>query len=192
MEQAAPDWAETNNAKEVLLNSPLLNQAEDPEKDFRSRNHHFTTLPVKDILKLCMSDLGIKNVDLASSLGYKMPNVIAMMKSGSMKLPASKAVDCARLLNLDPAFLLGKVIGENDADLWEVISKTFGQSIVSANEMALISFVRERLEGHDVDLTNDIEFTQVINPLLKATANRERRLTAAALARFAKLATPDP
>jgi hypothetical protein len=94
--------------------------------NYRMRDPRFTALPVKDILKIRMDDLGIKNPDMQRALDYPKPNVIAMMRGGSMRLPASKALVAARLLELDPVFLLSKVIAENDPALWDAISAVMG------------------------------------------------------------------
>ena len=76
-------------------------------EDFRERDHRFTALPVKDVLKVRMKELGIKNPELQKALDYPMPNVIAMMKSGTMRLPATKAPATAALLQVDtPSFCL--------------------------------------------------------------------------------------
>ena len=39
-------------------------------ENFRQRDHRFSALPLKDILRIKMKDLGIKNVDLQKILGY--------------------------------------------------------------------------------------------------------------------------
>lgn len=155
-----------------------------PEKDHRSRTHRFTAMPVKDIMKLRMADLDVKNVDLATALGYKMPNVIAMIKSGSMKISASKAVECARILKLDPVFFLGKVIQENDAELWDTISKVLGKRMVSNNEMEVVKLMRDELDGHDVPLAADPSFVQAVVPILQSAAKREDALKNAAMQRL--------
>jgi hypothetical protein len=153
-----------------------------PAKSFREREHRFTKMPVKDILKIRMSDLDVKNVDMQKALGYAMPNVIAMMKTGSMPFPINKTVLAAKLLQLDPVFLLGKLIEESDAGLWDVIKTVMGDRLVSANEMALIESMRAELDGFDLDLAHDDEFIQATKPILKARAKREDALRKAAIA----------
>lgn len=165
------------------MNATKTSKAE-PEKDHRTRAHRFTAMPVKDIIKLRMADLDIKNVELANSLGYKMPNVIAMIKSGSMKLGHSRAVDCARMLKLDPVFFLGKVIQESDADLWDTISKVLGKRMVSNNEMEVVKLLRSELNGHDADLASNAAFTQAVVPTLRLIAKQEDTLKEAALERL--------
>lgn len=147
---------------------------------FRERDHRFTALPVKDVLKIRMKDLGIRNTDLQKALGYPMANVIAMMKSGSMRLPANKAVVTAQLLQVDPVFLLSKVIAESDPELWDVISALLGNQLVTANELALIKLVRQGLDGHDVNLAESPGFTDAAGPALKVILERQNALAQAA------------
>jgi len=151
-----------------------------PTKYGNSVRRH-SSLPVKDLLKSRMKELDIKNIDLQRTLGYPRSNVIAMMKSGSMQLPANKVVDAARLLELDPVFLLGKVVAEKDPELWSVILTLLGRQLVSETEMALVNYARQGLDGHDIDLTREPNFDKVVKPLMEAIVAREVALTLAAV-----------
>jgi hypothetical protein len=148
---------------------------------FREPAQRFTALPVKDILKIRLKELGLKNIELSRVLGYARPNVIAMMKKGGMKLPANKVIDAARLLEVDPVFLLGKVIAESDPELWAVISSMLGGQLVNANELKLIEFVRRGLDGHDVDLISSPRLTTALSRELQIILDRENALVKAAL-----------
>ncbi len=150
---------------------------------FRERDHRFTALPVSDVLKICMRDLGIKNVDLQKALDYPMPNVISMMKSGSMHLPEGKAIEVADALQLDRVFFLGKVIAENNPALWDAITTVMGDRLVSASELALVLLIRNTLDGHDVNLAEQPEFLQAITPTLNAIVEHQNALARAALNR---------
>ena len=154
-----------------------------PALSFRLRDHRFSALPVKDILRIRMKDLGIKNVDLQKELDYPMPNVIAMIKFGGMKLPPGKAVIAAKLLGVDPVFLLSKVIAESDPALWDAISEVMGEYLITANELDLLKLVRNGLDGHDVNLNESPEFADAAIPALKVIAARQNALARAALDR---------
>lgn len=130
-----------------------------------------------------MADLEIKNIDLQKALGYAMPNVIAMMKSGSMRLPENKALQVADILKLDRTFLLGKVISESDPQLWDSITSIVGDKLVSASELALVHWVRDALNGHDVNLAEAPEFILAITPVVAGIVKRQNELTQAALHR---------
>ena len=138
---------------------------------------------VKDILKVRMKDLDLKNTDLQLALGYPRPNVIAMMRVGGMRLPASKAVITAKLLHIDPKFLLGKVIAENDHELWAEICAEMNTALVTDHEMALISMVREAKAGYDLNLAECPEFKQVALPVIMKQAERAAALVSATLHR---------
>jgi hypothetical protein len=152
---------------------------------FRERKHRYTSLPVKDVLRIRMTDLEIKNVDLQKALGYPAPNVIAMMKSGSMRLPESKTIEVADILKLDRTFLLGKVVSENNPELWDAITTIMGDRLVSANELALVGYVRAALDGHDVNLAESAVFTQAMAPILQGIVERQNELAKAAMNRSA-------
>lgn len=142
-------------------------------ESYRASSHRYSALPVKDVLRTRMKDLNLKNVDLQKALDYPFPNVIAMMRSGAMRLPANKVIVIAQLLQVDPIFLLGKVIAENDPALWDVISTLLGKQLVTGNELALITWVRQGLDGHDINLAASPGLTRVITPHLVAMAERE-------------------
>ena len=150
---------------------------------FRLRDHRFTALPVKDILKIRMKILDIKNVDLQKALDYPMPNVIAMLRSGAMRLPAGKVVIAAKLLEVDPVFLLSKVVAESDPSLWDAISEVLGEHLITVNELNLLKLVREGLDGHDVNLAESPEFVNAVVPALKVILERQNALARAALDR---------
>ncbi len=138
---------------------------------------------VKDILKVRMKDLDLKNTDLQIALGYPRPNVIAMMRVGGMRLPASKAVITAKLLQIDPKFLLGKVIAENDRELWTEMSAVMNTALVTDHEIALICMVREAMAGYDLNMAECQEFKQVALPVMRKQAERAAALVKAALHR---------
>ena len=161
----------------------MTKSTKQPVHDFRTRPHQLTNLPVKDVLKIRMKDLGIKNTDLQKALEYAHPNVIAMMREGKMRLPPGKATVTANLLGLDPVFLLGKVVAESDPELWQSISGLMADRLVTANEVTLLALIRQKLQGHDVDLAQSPEFVAAIEPMLKQIADRESALAQAALQR---------
>lgn len=153
-------------------------------QDFRVHGDRFSSLSVKDIVKIRMKDLGLKNVNLQKILGYPAANVISMIKAGTMRLPEGKAIKIADALQLDRTFMLGKVLAENNPELWAAISTVMGDRLVTANELALINVIRATLDGHDVDLAQSPSFMQALIPVLKAVVERQKALAAAALERL--------
>lgn len=163
-----------------------ITSSENITLNYRMQDHRFTSLPVNVIIKIRMDDLDLKNTDMQKALGYAKPNVIAMIKTGTMRLPASKAIIAANLLKIDPVFLLNKVIAENDPALWEAISSVMGDQLMTTNEIALIRMVRESLDGHDVNLATLPVFGEALSEELKLTLKRENALTRAAIERIDK------
>ena len=151
------------------------------EQTFRYRNHRYTALPVKALLKVRMRDLDLTNSDMQQVMGYDRPNVIAMMRGGSMRLPVSKVAEVAKKLQVDPVYLLSKVLAENDAALWDVISSVLGDRLITANEMDLVNLVRKLMDGHDVSLTEVPEFMSVVTASLMKIVDRQNALTKAAV-----------
>ena len=142
-----------------------------------ARPDRLTALPVKEIIKSRLKDLDLKNTDLQKALDYPRPNVIAMMKKGTMRLPASKAVIAAKLLEVDPVFLLSKVIAESDADLWDVISLVMADRLITANEMAILTLLRQLLNGQDLNLAESPIFRQAVESAIKAGSAGDSPLT---------------
>lgn len=133
-----------------------------------------------------MEEQGLKNQDLQQALNYKQPNVVAMMRTGSMRLPLNKVLIAAKLLKLDPVFLLSKVVAENDPELWDAIASVLSNHLVTENELALLNKVRHELNGHDVNLLLSPDFVEVLTPALKVSFSREQALTKATLKRLEK------
>jgi hypothetical protein len=164
------------------MGKPTTNTPE----NFRQRDHRFSALPLKDVLKIQMKNLGIKNVDLQKILGYPAANVVSMIRNGSMRLPEGKAIEVADALQLDRTFVLGKVISENNAELWNAITTVLGDRLVSASELALVQLVRKALDGHDVNLAESPGFVALITPAIAAIVERENQLAQAAINRCDK------
>jgi hypothetical protein len=138
-------------------------------KSFRNRDRRLSGLMVKDLIRIRIDELGIDNTVVQKALGYTRPNVIAMMKTGAMRLPDNKAIAAAKVLQLDPVFLLGKVISESNAELWDSINSVMGDRLVTANEMKIIAILREQLNGLDINLAGMPSF---VADMKKATSKQ--------------------
>lgn len=158
--------------------------AEKP-KSRKEKTRQVSNMPFKDYLRLRMDEAGLSNVDLAEAIGYPRGNVIAMMKSGDMRLPLNKVKPTAKALGVDPVVLFQKVITETDIGLWETIQDIVGDHVVSANEQALIDFVRKELDGHDVNLMKRPEFVQTATTVIREIVEREKAMSDATLTRLA-------
>lgn len=129
--------------------------------------------PLHEYLSQRIFESGLSNVEMARALGYDKPNVIAMMKQGSMRLPVNKVAATARALGIDPVFLLDKVMRETSSDLWDALRDVMGTRLVTTNEMRLLEFIRGHLQGVDVDLTEQTELMDQLDHHLGAIFQRE-------------------
>lgn len=118
-----------------------------------------TGLPVHRYLSRKLDEHAeLTNVEVARRLGYERANVIAMMRTGSMKVPLNKVPDLARLIGVDPRALLRRVLLEYDPALWKTVQCIFGTGTLSANEQALIDLLRSRTAALDPDLAGNQVF----------------------------------
>lgn len=132
-----------------------------------------SALPLSAYLTIKISESGKTNTEIANELGYDRPNVIAMMKTGSMRLPLNRVGLMAKALGIDPVFLLEKVMTETNPDLWEAMRPIIGTSLVSENELKFIQLLRGKLNGVDADFTAYKEFIDVVKEQLTVIKKRE-------------------
>lgn len=93
--------------------------------------------------------LGLSDSSLAAALGYKNAKVIALMKSGAMKVPLNKVAALARVLQVDGYELLRKVLSETAPDLWCAIQDIIAPlGSLNSSEVNLLRHLRQ-LRGDD-------------------------------------------
>ena len=114
---------------------------------FQSELPH-TILP--DLISESQELLGKSDQQLSKELGFTQPNVITMIKAGSMKLPISKVQKLAVAIDFSESDLLRVVLRDQAPELLTVIDKIWAQSILTANERKLIESYRYLAKGHDV------------------------------------------
>jgi len=143
-------------------------------KSFREREHRISGLSVKEIMRIKMYELNIKNVDLQRHLGFPTPNVISMMKNGTMRVPIQHAPKIAALFEIDKLFFVRKVVEENDPALWDALESCLGFGFsATTNENKLLSSIRKELDGHDPDLTKNEEFISGLQVLIAKVVKQE-------------------
>lgn len=101
--------------------------------------------------------------EIAAVAGFVNPNMISMIKGGSIKVPLDRVPGLARALNSDAAFLLGlaleQTVGETQA---HVIVDVLGAP-VSANELEWLAELRSASGYCDPRLTaNNREAVQAM------------------------------
>lgn len=141
---------------------------------------------IGELLRLQMEKIGRSNRELASDLNYKNENVIAMMRSGKMRLPFDKVGSAARSLQLDPVYLMMRWSAESGADIMGVLNSIFTRKVLSRNEERLIEKLRPINQGIDVDLDAHPEALNEILAIYTKVVERERAVTNATLERLAR------
>lgn len=100
---------------------------------------------------------GKTQADIAAEVGYDKPNMIAMWRNGSAKIPLDKVPAAAKALGIDPAFLFRLAMAQYWPELSKTIAQIFG-TVLTKNETALIEKVREIMKDDEVPhLTRDME-----------------------------------
>lgn len=90
---------------------------------------------------------------ISAESGFKRPNVLAMIKSGAIKLPLDRVPALAKALECDPARLFTMAVEQLGGDTTDrAIRDVFG-TIVTENEAAWIEEIRKASRNSDPSLT---------------------------------------
>jgi hypothetical protein len=141
-----------------------------------------SALPTHEYLTLRIAESGKTNTEIAEEVGYPRPNVIAMLKTGGMRLPLNKVGPMARALGIDPVFLLEKVLTETSPELWDALRSVIGDRLVTENEIKTIQFMRKELNGFDANVIGYKEFTDAMRDGLRAISAHEKAVSNASIA----------
>jgi hypothetical protein len=138
-------------------------------------------LPLHTFLHRHIQSLpGLTNVEIARVLGYPKPNVVAMMLTGSMKVPINKVPALAQALELDPLALLRRVMTAYAPEMWDTFESVIGEDrLITTNEARLLQHVRDHLGAEDVALLDDPKFEPELTKLLLSALDRHARVVLA-------------
>lgn len=137
----------------------------------------------------------VSNVEVAERLGYERPNVVSMLKNGTMKLPLNKIPEMAAVLRMDPVGLLQRALAAYAPELLDVLRTVMADRLVSQNELAILGVIRSRMKGIDFDPTVSDDFvmrlellvTQVMEKHLKNELRADPNARPARDSKVAKL-----
>lgn len=148
-----------------------------------SSSHSDGTLPFHVYLHRQIELLpSLTNLAIAQRLGYARPNVVAMFRNGSMKVPIGKVPALADVLGIDRISLLKRAMAEYSPDLWATIEGALGDGLTTENEAALLRTVRELMCGTDADLVRQDRFVEGLGLLIGDVLDRSVRSELAARA----------
>lgn len=101
---------------------------------------------VKHQINIC----GMTPAQIASELGYDGPNVISMFMEGRAHIPLDKIGPLAQALNINPALLLKKVMGEYMPETLAALQCVLEGLQLTQNELELITAYRSLTQGKDM------------------------------------------
>ena len=92
-------------------------------------------------------------IAIATEAGFRVPNMLAMVKNGSAKLPLDRVPGLARALDCDAALLFRMAVEQLATDSTSLaIDQIFG-AVITENEAAWIKAIREASDNTDPSLT---------------------------------------
>jgi hypothetical protein len=92
-------------------------------------------------------------IAIAAEAGFRVPNMLAMVKGGAAKLPLDRVPGLAKALECDPAMLFRMAVEQLATDTTSLaIDQIFG-AIITDNEKAWLDTIREASNHSDPSLT---------------------------------------
>lgn len=93
-------------------------------------------------------------LEIATEAGFKQPNMLAMVKAGTSKLPLDRVPGLAKALECDPTLLFMLAVEQLGGDTTEgAIAQIFG-TLVTRNETAWLEEIRDASGHTDPALTS--------------------------------------
>jgi transcriptional regulator with XRE-family HTH domain len=90
---------------------------------------------------------------IATEAGFRTPNMLAMIKNGSAKLPLDRVPGLAKALDCDAAMLFRMAVEQLAEDTTSLaIDQIFG-AIITDNESAWLTTIREASNNTDPSIT---------------------------------------
>lgn len=102
------------------------------------------------LIEECQALLGKTDHQLGKELGFTQPNLMTLIKAGTMKLPIDKVPQLAVAIDYPASDLLRTVLRDQAPDLLSVIDKIWPPTGLTANERKLIESYRHLSKGRDV------------------------------------------
>lgn len=90
---------------------------------------------------------------IASEAGFVSPNMLAMIKSGSTKLPLDRVANLAKALECDPVMLFILALEQLDRNTTEQAVRQIFGALVTKNEVAWLEEIRRASDHSDPGLT---------------------------------------
>ncbi|WP_426034611.1 XRE family transcriptional regulator [Cypionkella sp. TWP1-2-1b2] len=92
-------------------------------------------------------------IEIATEAGYVNPNVLAMIKNGSTKLPLDRVPSVAKALECDPKLLFKLALEQSGGAMTAVAVEAIFGTVVTRNEVVWLEEIREASDHSDPNLT---------------------------------------
>ena len=92
-------------------------------------------------------------IAIGAEAGFRQPNMLAMIKSGSAKLPLDRAPGLAKALECDPAMLFRMALEQLSQDTTSLAIESIFGAVTSQNEAAWLETIRDASGNSDPALT---------------------------------------
>lgn len=92
-------------------------------------------------------------IEIANEAGFRQPNMLAMIKNGSAKLPLDRVIGLSRALECDAAMLFRMAIEQLAGDSSAFAIDTIFGAIITENEGAWLRTLREASNEGDPAMT---------------------------------------
>ena len=92
-------------------------------------------------------------IEIATEAGYVNPNMLAMIKNGSTKLPLDRVPSVAKALNCDPTLLFKLALEQSGGATTAVAVEAIFGTIVTRNEVVWLEEIRDASGHSDPNLT---------------------------------------
>ncbi len=93
---------------------------------------------------------------ISEVLGFKTPNLITMIKQGSIKIPVYLIPKLAETLKVDPAKLLAMALKEYNPDTYAAIKQVFGYPITET-EAKILEKLQSVAPYSEIESTEELE-----------------------------------
>lgn len=131
-----------------------------------------TQLKVSELIAAQADLLNLSNNTIAAALNYPSPNVVSMLKAGTMRLPMNKVVQAAQVLQLDPTYLALRVDAETEQGLTPLIESISKRTAITLNEEKVIQRMRSISNNMDINLD---EYPEILDKMMAAFTDAVQR-----------------
>ncbi len=122
-----------------------------------------TFSPTAQMLAKAIDESGLTQRNIADRVGFKHPNMIAMMKQGLTRVPLDRIPALAQAVGLDQTKFLLVAIEEYHQGVYEVLSDTLGLPFSDAEQGLVVMFRMANLRN-EIEL--DGPFRRALEGLL--------------------------